>query len=203
MNKNFLDILDMQNCRKNILSFVTIFVIGFSVGAFWIANYQGISSDKQIVGHTTESGIIKIDTCFSPSGNCADLICRNIDSAKNEILVQAYSFTSQKIADSLLRAKERGVVVRVMVDKSAIKTRGSMLGLLVQNQLDVFYDKVSGLAHNKTMVIDQNKVITGSYNFTNAADNRNSENLLIIDNKSLAKKYIDNWDVRKKSARRF
>jgi phospholipase D len=43
----------------------------------------------------------------------------------------------------------------------------------------------------------------GSYNFTSTADNRNSENLLIVYNKDIAKKYLDNWDVRKKSSRIF
>jgi phospholipase D len=200
MNKNRLNIGDF---RKNLWSIVVIFVVGFFVGAFCITNYQGISFDKHIVGKTTESGTIKIDTCFSPGGNCADLICRHLDAAKEEILVQAYSFTSKKIAESLLKAKARGVDVSVMADRSAVKTKGSMLGLLMQNQIKISYDKVSGLAHNKTIIIDKARVITGSYNFTSAADNRNSENLLIIYNKALAKKYLDNWDARKKNAMHF
>jgi phospholipase D len=200
MNKNRLNIGDF---RKNLWSIVVIFVVGFSVGAFCITNYQGISFDRHIVGKTTEYGIIKIDTCFSPGGSCGDLICKHLDAAKDEILVQAYSFTSKKIAESLVKAKARGVVVSVMVDRSAAKTKGSMLWLLLQNQIKISYDKVSGLAHNKIMIIDKSRVITGSYNFTSAADNRNSENLLIIDNKDIAKKYLDNWDVRKKSSRIF
>ena len=200
MNKNLLDI---RNFRKNLWSIVVIFVVGFSVGAFYISHHKNAGIDWHIIGKTTESGTIKIDTCFSPGGNCADLICRHLDAAKEEILVQAYSFTSKKIAESLLKAKARGVDVSVMADRSAVKTKGSMLGLLMQNQIKISYDKVSGLAHNKTIIIDKARVITGSYNFTSAADNRNSENLLIIYNKALTKKYLDNWDVRKKNAMRF
>ena len=125
MNKN---LLTLQTFGKNILSFTTIFVLGFSVGAFSITNYQDRGLDNYIVGQTIESEIVKIDTCFSPRGNCADLICKNIDSAKEEILVQAYSFTSKKIAESLLRAKKRGVVVRVMTDRSAAKLKNSTNG---------------------------------------------------------------------------
>jgi len=55
-----------------------------------------------------------------------------------------------------------------------------------------------GIAHNKVMIIDRKKVITGSFNFTNAADNRNAENVLLIEDSELAATYIDNWKNRAK-----
>jgi phospholipase D len=59
-------------------------------------------------------------------------------------------------------------------------------------------DIVPGIAHNKVMIIDEKKVITGSFNFTDAADKRNSENVIIIEDKETVKQYINNWYNRKK-----
>jgi phospholipase D len=48
------------------------------------------------------------------------------------------------------------------------------------------------------MIIDRKKVITGSFNFTKAADNKNAENVLLIEDSELAATYIDNWKSRAK-----
>ena len=52
-----------------------------------------------------------------------------------------------------------------------------------------------GIAHNKVMVIDQAVVITGSFNFTKAAETRNAENLLIIRDPALAAAYGRNFNA--------
>lgn len=67
---------------------------------------------------------------------------------------------------------------------------------LVNANVSVRIDKVAGIAHNKVIIIDEQKVITGSFNFTNAADKRNAENVIIINNKSVAKEYLNNWQDR-------
>jgi phosphatidylserine/phosphatidylglycerophosphate/cardiolipin synthase-like enzyme len=61
---------------------------------------------------------------------------------------------------------------------------------------EVIIDKMAGIAHNKVIVIDKRKVITGSFNFTKAADYRNAENLLLIENKKIAEIYLKNWQKR-------
>ena len=63
--------------------------------------------------------------------------------------------------------------------------------------IEVDIDNVSGIAHNKIIIIDKQKVITGSFNFTTSADIRNTENVIIVNNSELAKKYIQNWFARK------
>ncbi len=63
--------------------------------------------------------------------------------------------------------------------------------------IPTFIDPAHAIAHNKIIVIDQETVITGSFNFTRAAEERNAENLLIIKSKDLAKPYIDNWNQHK------
>ena len=54
-------------------------------------------------------------------------------------------------------------------------------------------DSAHAIAHNKVMIIDGETVITGSFNFTKAAEDKNAENLLVIRDKPLAEKYTKNW----------
>ncbi len=137
---------------------------------------------------------------FSPGAGVSDAIVRNIDSARVEILVQAYSFTSGPIAEALCRAKDRGVTVRVQLDKSNVKNRGSQYrrlwdcDVMVESDIGQYNNaKKIKIAHNKVMVIDSLVVITGSYNFTKAAETANAENLLIVRDSALARHYLGNW----------
>lgn len=131
---------------------------------------------------------------FSPRGGAEKAIVRAIHTAENEIYVQAYSFTSQNIADALVAAFRRGVRVRVILDKSQRTAKGSKLKNLGDTGIPVLIDSAHAIAHNKVMVIDMRRVITGSFNFTQSAEARNAENVLIIDSKALSRKYKSNFD---------
>jgi phosphatidylserine/phosphatidylglycerophosphate/cardiolipin synthase-like enzyme len=131
---------------------------------------------------------------FSPDGECTEAIITEIQNAKSEILVQAYSFTSAPIAKALLEAHKRGVKVQAIMDKSQRTANYSSATFLANSRIPTFIDDAHAIAHNKVMIIDGLTVITGSFNFTKAAEQKNAENLLIIQSKDLAKIYEDNWD---------
>lgn len=142
-----------------------------------------------------------IQVCFTPGQNCSAEITKVIDTAKKSIFVQAYSFTSAPIVKHLIAAKNRGVTVNVILDKSQKSQRYSASHLLVEQHIPCWIDYKPAIAHNKIMIIDEKEVITGSFNFTKAAQNRNAENLLIIRDPSLAKLYMQNWRRRKAVSR--
>jgi len=131
---------------------------------------------------------------FSPNGGATDAIIQEIGKAKLEILVQAYSFTSQPIAKALLSAYKRGVKVQAILDKSQRSGKYTSAAFLANVGIPTYIDSAHAIAHNKVIVIDRETVITGSFNFTRAAEERNSENLLVIKSKDLARPYIDNWN---------
>jgi phosphatidylserine/phosphatidylglycerophosphate/cardiolipin synthase-like enzyme len=131
---------------------------------------------------------------FSPKGGCTEAIVKNLDQAERYVLVQAYSFTSTPIAEALVSAHKRGVKVKILLDKSQRRGKGSKLGMLVDAGIPVSIDTKHSIAHNKVMIIDGVTVMTGSFNFTNAAEDKNAENLLVVHDKVLAKKYRDNWN---------
>jgi phosphatidylserine/phosphatidylglycerophosphate/cardiolipin synthase-like enzyme len=130
---------------------------------------------------------------FSPNGGATQAIIKEINDAKSEILVQAYSFTSSPIAKALVDAHKRGVKVEVILDKSQRKAQYTSASFLANMRVPTFIDDKHAIAHNKIMIIDKTTVITGSFNFTKAAEEKNAENLLIIKSKELASLYIDNW----------
>ncbi len=136
-----------------------------------------------------------VQVFFSPYGGCKEAIVGALRGARQSVLVQAYSFTSHEIARALKAAHDRGVKVYLILDRSQETERYSDLGFLRQSGIPVWIDRNHAIAHNKVMVIDNLTVITGSFNFTEAAEKRNGENLLIIQDAGLARIYADNWQA--------
>lgn len=133
---------------------------------------------------------------FSPNGGAENAIVRNIDSARTQVLVQAYSFTSSPIAEALIRAKARGCDVRAVIDKGQRKASGSKWLSLAMHGIPITFDLSVKIQHSKVIILDSVKVITGSYNFSKAAERSNAENLLILRDSLLALRYIEEWSRR-------
>ena len=134
---------------------------------------------------------------FSPHGGCTEAVVDALNRAKSEVLIQAYSFTSKNIAKALLEAHTRGVHVEIILDKSNRSKKYSAGDFTAHMGIPTYIDSAHTIAHNKVMIIDKETVITGSFNFTKAAENNNAENLLIISSMDLAKYFIENWERHK------
>jgi len=120
---------------------------------------------------------------FSPDGGCADAIVAQLGSAKKSIHMQAYYFSSPKIAKAVAEAFRRKVEVTVIVDKSIETANYSSADYLANAGVPTFVDSEHAIAHNKVILIDGQLLITGSFNFTASADTENAENLLLLNNK--------------------
>lgn len=133
--------------------------------------------------------------CFTPGEDCTGLLVAEISTAQREILVQAYGFTNPAIAQALSDARRRDVEVSVILDGGALaqKAGSAMAQELAAAGIQVLVDRAHAIAHNKVMVIDAGTVVTGSFNFTRAAQTRNAENLLILRDMALAGQYAANW----------
>lgn len=126
---------------------------------------------------------------FSPNGGCENAVIEEITKAQKTIDIAMYYFTSRKIAEELVKAKERGVQIRIVLDKSQETQAYSKSRYLLNKGIDVRFWSGSGLQHNKFVIIDQKILITGSFNWTPTAENKNAENLLVMDDNNLIKKY--------------
>jgi len=132
---------------------------------------------------------------FTPPSDVAAAVIEVIDSSKTEVLVQAYGFTHNGIAQALLRAHARGVQVKVLLDAKTDSTNRYVTELLQAQQIPLRLDGGHAIAHNKVIVVDGELVITGSFNFTNSAQTRNAENLLVLKSSGLAESYKVNWQT--------
>ncbi|MEY4285080.1 MAG: phospholipase D family protein [Betaproteobacteria bacterium] len=134
-----------------------------------------------------------IGAYFSPPDNAAKAIIEQINASQKELLVQAYGFTHNAIAQALVQAQKRGVKVQVIMDAKSEKTNRYVVEILDRERIPYRWDGKHAIAHNKVMVIDQEVLITGSFNFTNSAQTRNAENVLILRSVPLATEYRQNW----------
>jgi phosphatidylserine/phosphatidylglycerophosphate/cardiolipin synthase-like enzyme len=139
-----------------------------------------------------------IQAYFSPKGGATEAVVRELDGARRSVRVQAYSFTSQPIAKALLEAKKRGVDVEVVVDKSQRNERYTEADFTANQGIPTFVDDGHAIAHNKIILIDGETILTGSFNFTKAAEERNAENLLVLKGfPDLVRQYEKNYELHR------
>src|SRR2546426_2008796 len=132
------------------------------------------------VAPATEFTPARVTVYFSPNGGATDAVVREVNAATQQILVQAYTFTSAPIAKALVEAHKRGVKILTVLDKSNQTEKYSAATFLANAGIQTLIDDQHAIAHNKVMVIDSATVIPGSFNFTKAAEEKNAENLLVI-----------------------
>jgi len=130
-----------------------------------------------------------IQVYFSPNGGCQGAVVAEIKKASQTIDIAMYYLSSREIAQALLKAQERNVRVRIVLDQGQEIEAASKSGYLVKHGFEVRYHLGFGLMHNKFAIFDGKSLITGSFNWTSTAEERNEENLLIINDGDTIEKY--------------
>ena len=144
-----------------------------------------------------------VAVCFSPEEDCAAFADHAIGNAEREILVGAYGLTNGSgVVEALIHARERGIDVRLIADKTTPCERNSAVGSLAAAGVPIWIDDQARIAHAKTMVIDGAITLTGSYNWTRGAA-ANSENLNLISSPAVAAAYASHWQQRLAVSVRF
>ncbi len=178
--------------KGSMRSIIAVLMLGIGIGVAY-EEFVGIGT-----WHSFHAKTDNFNVCFTPPSGCGDLIAVQISKAKKNVFVQAYGLTKGSIIYQLKEAKKRGVQVSVLLDGGNLSDNDSIYHELQKAGIKVGIDKMPGIAHNKVIIIDEQKVITGSFNFTNAADTKNAENVLLIEDKKIAAKYLGNWYARSK-----
>lgn len=132
-------------------------------------------------------------TCFSPNESCDQRIISFINTAKNTLDVAIYSITHEGIADAIIAAKNRGVKIRIVVDRSQSKGAHSLVSTLVSGGVDLKIGNFQGIMHDKFTIVDGTFLETGSYNYTQNATSSNAENQLYIDDAQTVQNYENNF----------
>lgn len=170
--------------------FKIIFVSIVFGGLFETGTFIRNSSNQSYLKKSEQSQKT-IEVMFTPGEECTQRIVNNIKQAKKEILVQAYSFTSAPIIEALIQQHKKGIKIIILLDKS--QENSIYVAKVLNAGIEVYIDKMSGIAHNKVIILDQSKVFTGSFNFSQGAQTRNAENSLLITDKEIVIKFYKNF----------
>jgi phosphatidylserine/phosphatidylglycerophosphate/cardiolipin synthase-like enzyme len=174
-------------------------VSGFTAGTLLLVFGNAVAAAPPL----PNSGNGTVQYAFTPDGRADDMIVEAIAGARKQVLVQAFSFTHRRIAEALIKAHRRAVEVVVIADyEQTYQIETSVIGDIADGGVSVLLDAQHASAHNKIMVIDGDgpgcAVITGSYNYTHAAQFRNAENAVILKgNPALCEAFRRNWSLHK------
>jgi len=140
------------------------------------------------------STLAKTEVYFSLSDNPQKEIIKNINQAEAFINIAMYIFTDRQIALPLAKAQERGVKVRLYLDKEQVDYKYSQSRFLVQKGIKTRISSNNYIMHHKFAIIDNRLLLTGSYNWTFSANNRNDENLIVIDDPEIISRYQNQFE---------
>lgn len=168
-------------------------------------NYRAKADDLLAGGGGPNGGSVLVDpeltldgarvaTMFAPDDPITARIVERLTQARRQVEVLAFAFTSDPIADALLAARQRGVAVRVVMESRNVRGSGSEFERLQAGGVDIQSDGNCYIMHHKVIVIDGTTVVTGSFNFTRSAQEQNDENVLMVDDRSLAARYGEEFE---------
>jgi phosphatidylserine/phosphatidylglycerophosphate/cardiolipin synthase-like enzyme len=144
---------------------------------------------------------IPIQVYFAPEDLNTEPIKAALNNAKKDIRFMAFQFTLDDVAQTMLAKSKQGVKVQGIFEATGSKTAASEMPMMLCAGLPVRQDGNKFILHHKVMIIDDNTVITGSFNFSANAAASNDDNLIIIQDKDLAAQYIAEYNRRWAEAR--
>lgn len=133
---------------------------------------------------------VDLDVYFSPQDkSITSAILPIIRNAKSYIYIPTFVLTEKRVTEELIKAKQRGVEVKIIIDALNASIRHSKHQELRNGGLAVKTENYAGKMHSKSMIIDDKYTVIGSMNFSNSGENKNDENLIIINNSEITKFY--------------
>jgi phosphatidylserine/phosphatidylglycerophosphate/cardiolipin synthase-like enzyme len=136
---------------------------------------------------------IELESYFSPDDGAADEIVAEIRAARERIRFLAFIFTSEEIADAMIERSQAGVVVQGVIEDRNTNQSNSQYNRLRAAFHDLLTDGNPYIMHHKVIIIDDETVILGSYNFTRSAEAYNDENILIIHDPEVAGLFVQEF----------
>jgi phosphatidylserine/phosphatidylglycerophosphate/cardiolipin synthase-like enzyme len=156
----------------------------------------GITKDPINRIDQTNPDTLGIDVLFSPKGDVESNTISIIQNAKTSVIFLLYSFTLDDIGTELINKSREGLIVRGVMDQDqAYSNQGTEFYMLHDAGIDVKLDGNVNLMHHKVIIIDNEIVITGSYNFSNNAETRNDENVVIITDSRIAAQFLNEFEL--------
>jgi phosphatidylserine/phosphatidylglycerophosphate/cardiolipin synthase-like enzyme len=143
---------------------------------------------------------IQIENYFGSEKEISPIIARAVARAQEEILFMAFSFTDEQIGEAMMGRADAGVTLQGVFETVGADTGSSYFPYMAQAEMTteniaVRTDGNPQIMHHKVIIIDRETVIFGSYNFSDSANNRNDENVIIVHDPAFAGYFVDEFDA--------
>ena len=132
--------------------------------------------------------------CFSPGDACLKAIITGIQSVRSSLKICVFTISDDRITQAILQAHRRGVAVRLLTDNEKLFDKGSDIRDLLAAGIPVRVDETANHMHHKFALIDNELLITGSYNWTRSAAMYNHENIIVSNSKELVNDFLQEFD---------
>jgi phosphatidylserine/phosphatidylglycerophosphate/cardiolipin synthase-like enzyme len=165
----------------------------------WAGQF-GPRSPSTVDQQSTVVGRTPVQILFAPEDKVISHLVPLVEDAQESIHIMAFSFTHDTLGEAVLKRAQKGVDVQGIFETRGSETEYSELALLYCAKVPVRQDGNPRTFHHKVIVIDGETLITGSLNFSNNADESNDENIVIIKSKTIAGRYMDEFERRWKEA---
>lgn len=146
---------------------------------------------------------------FSPDEHVTDKLIQLINNTKRKLHAAVYMLTDKQVAQALIDAKNRGVDIKIIVDQATMDFEYGKGKLLKSSGIEVYVyppkfkhkksNKFVPIMHNKFVIFDD-KIWTGSFNWTKSANQKNQENVIITTNKKVYAKFEKHFEILKSRA---
>ncbi len=135
----------------------------------------------------------KIETYFCPEDNCKDKVLQTLNNANKSIHFMLFYLTDKDITNTLINKHKQELNIKGVMEKKNIN-KWSTFNILKESGINIIKDKNKANLHHKVFIIDNKTVITGSYNPTTNGNKVNDENILIIHNKNIAERFLEEFN---------
>lgn len=140
---------------------------------------------------------VEVENYFGPERRLAPIVAELIASAEEEVLVMAFSFTSDIVGEALLERAQRGVEVRTVFETTGSETEYSYYSRLLESNLPNVHARQDGnprIMHHKVVIVDGRRVLFGSFNFSNNANDSNDENIVIVHDFDFTLPFVEEFE---------
>ena len=165
--------------------------------------YQDQISTESLLNWIEETNKLTLDSkkeaegavaYFSPGTACQSAIIHQIKSARSSLKICVFTISDNDISAAILAAHRRGVGVKLLTDNDKSFDRGSDIEDLANKGVPVKMDRTDDHMHHKFCIIDKETLLTGSYNWTRSAAERNHENILLTKEEGVVKAFLSEFE---------
>jgi phosphatidylserine/phosphatidylglycerophosphate/cardiolipin synthase-like enzyme len=183
--KKYVQIKKSFSALTSSFLFSSLMVLGFSASSAFL-------SENAFAANPT---VGMVDTCFSPMEACDQKLIAFMNTATKTLDVAIYSMTHNGIASAIIAAQNRGVKVRMVVDRQQSVGTSSLTGQLTAAHVNLRIGNLQGIMHDKYTIVDQRAIEAGSFNYSNNATVNNAENQIYLNDPTTVAKYGNNFQI--------